>query len=555
MAYSIGLTAGVVYDEDTDIYQMTSGLANELGKVVFDIDPVTSYSFNYSTQINANPTGDYAGSNGYFEVRLGDTENGLTFFVDHSEYGADLYVHHNSNLLCNLEIPNFKFNVPQTMEINCVENTFIMTYDDVFLGDVHCDSNILFNDGWLEFTACNVIGTTAILDSYNYEPNFTVTHTARFMNGISADDWDGIMLEHIGDCWWSNVDPENSSNMHTMGSIGIGTTDPIYNLHVEGTIYASSYCNIALCEEDLKVQVPVGSIMTLLGNEYINDPTFHKIIGQTVNRADYIELANSLGIPKSQPTFRVVNKSGWNYQGDYIQVGDDIVPSYYESGGYLERAIPIVTATNTPLLDGVSLWLHANNTRSNGLAWTIGGETSFGIQSILSPDGDRTAFIENLYPNTNETWERMTIKRWTGNVGIGISAPAAKLHVVGAILATADVTAYYSDLRLKKDVREITSALDKLSKIRGVHYTQNELAETYGFHNYEPQVGVIAQELKEVLPEAVKLAPFDTNAEQGSISGENYLTVQYHKIVPLLIQAIKEQQKEINDLRQMVLMK
>jgi len=143
----------------------------------------------------------------------------------------------------------------------------------------------------------------------------------------------------------------------------------------------------------------------------------------------------------------------------------------------------------------------------------------------------------------------------TGNVGIGIATPAAKLHVVGAILATADVTAYYSDRRLKKDVREITSALDKLSKIRGVYYTQNELAETFGYHNYEPQVGVIAQELQEVLPEAVKLAPFDTNAEQGSISGENYLTVQYHKIVPLLIQAIKEQQEEINDLRRMVLKK
>ena len=512
MAYSIGLTAGVVYDEDTDIYQMTSGLANELGKVVFDIDPVTSYSFNYSTQINANPTGIYAGSNGYFETRFGDTENGVTFFMDHSENGADLYVHHNSYLIANLEITNFKFNVPQTMEINCVENTFIMTYDDVFLGDVHCDSNILFNDGWLEFTACNVIGTTAILDSYNYEPNFTVTHTARFMNGISADDWDGIMLEHIGDCWWSNVDPENSSNMHTIGSIGIGTTDPIYNLHVEGTIYASSYCNIALCEEDLKVQVPVGSIMTLLGNEYINDPTFHKIIGQTVNRADYIELANSLGIPKSQTTFLVPAISGF-----------------------------------------VVDWMNVDNKPTNFQAdWNT---TVVNKPTNFQADWNTTVINKPTIANSQWTTNGTNIYYNSGSVGIGISAPAAKLHVVGAILATADVTAYYSDLRLKKDVREITSALDKLSKIRGVHYTQNELAETYGFHNYEPQVGVIAQELKEVLPEAVKLAPFDTNAEQGSISGENYLTVQYHKIVPLLIQAIKEQQKEINDLRQMVLMK
>ena len=137
----------------------------------------------------------------------------------------------------------------------------------------------------------------------------------------------------------------------------------------------------------------------------------------------------------------------------------------------------------------------------------------------------------------------------TGNVGIGTVTPADKLHVVGNIISTGDVIASYSDMRLKKDIREISSALDKLSKIRGVYYTQNELAETFGYSNYEPQVGVIAQELQSVLPEAVKLAPFDTSTEKVSISGENYLTVHYHKIVPLLIQAIKEQQQEINELR------
>ena len=306
MAYSIGLTAGVVYDEDTDIYQMTSGLANELGKVVFDIDPVTSYSFNYSTQINANPTGIYAGSNGYFETRFGDTENGVTFFMDHSENGADLYVHHNSYLIANLEITNFKFNVPQTMEINCVENTFIMTYDDVFLGDVHCDSNILFNDGWLEFTACNVIGTTAILDSYNYEPNFTVTHTARFMNGISADEWDGILLEHIGDCWWSNADPENSSNMHTMGSIGIGTTDPLYNLHVVGDVNVAGnlYKNGELFNSSVGDSIPIGTILPYF-SATVSDPSYLICNGGTYNRVDYIELANVLGVTPTATTFQV----------------------------------------------------------------------------------------------------------------------------------------------------------------------------------------------------------------------------------------------------------
>ena len=84
--------------------------------------------------------------------------------------------------------------------------------------------------------------------------------------------------------------------------------DPIFtvaqDLDVFGTVNASSY-NIALCEDDLKIHVPVGSIVAHIGNEYIGDPTMANIVGQTVNRVDYIDLANALGIPTSQATFVV----------------------------------------------------------------------------------------------------------------------------------------------------------------------------------------------------------------------------------------------------------
>jgi hypothetical protein len=51
-----------------------------------------------------------------------------------------------------------------------------------------------------------------------------------------------------------------------------------------------------------------------------------------------------------------------------------------------------------------------------------------------------------------------------------------------------------------------------------------------------------------VLPEAVKLAPFDNDGNDNSISGENYLTVQYEKLVPLLLESIKELNKKVEDL-------
>ena len=84
-----------------------------------------------------------------------------------------------------------------------------------------------------------------------------------------------------------------------------------------------------------------------------------------------------------------------------------------------------------------------------------------------------------------------------------------------------------------------------------MYYTQNKLAESFGYNNYEQQVGVIAQEIQEVLPEAVKFAPFDREMKDGkevSKSGEEYLTVQYEKVVPLLIEAIKELQERVKRL-------
>ena len=56
---------------------------------------------------------------------------------------------------------------------------------------------------------------------------------------------------------------------------------------------------------------------------------------------------------------------------------------------------------------------------------------------------------------------------------------------------------------------------------------------------------MFADEVDAVQPEAVRAAPFDSDEKGNSISGENYKTIQYEKLVPLLIEAIKEQQQTI----------
>ena len=113
-----------------------------------------------------------------------------------------------------------------------------------------------------------------------------------------------------------------------------------------------------------------------------------------------------------------------------------------------------------------------------------------------------------------------------------------------------NVTAYYSDERLKDKQGKIENALDKVSKIETFYFKENELAKSLGHDNDKMQVGVSAQSVKAVLPEIIDLAPFDIDAEtKKSKSGEDYMTVDYAKLTPLLIEAIKELKDELKELR------
>jgi hypothetical protein len=133
------------------------------------------------------------------------------------------------------------------------------------------------------------------------------------------------------------------------------------------------------------------------------------------------------------------------------------------------------------------------------------------------------------------------------SLGIGTAASGT----TGEIRATNAITSHYSDERLKENIELIPNALEKVLSLRGVKYQPNHIAESYGFKK-QNEVGVIAQDVERVLPEAVKSAPFDIMLFENteiSKSGENYKTVQYEKLVPLLIEAIKELGREIKELK------
>ncbi len=133
------------------------------------------------------------------------------------------------------------------------------------------------------------------------------------------------------------------------------------------------------------------------------------------------------------------------------------------------------------------------------------------------------------------------------SLGIGTAASGT----TGEIRATNAITSHYSDERLKENIKLIPNALEKVLQLRGVNYHPNSVAESYGYRK-ESMVGVIAQDVEKVLPEAVKPAPFDILLFENteiSRSGEHYKTVQYEKLVPLLIEAIKDLNQQIQELK------
>ena len=120
----------------------------------------------------------------------------------------------------------------------------------------------------------------------------------------------------------------------------------------------------------------------------------------------------------------------------------------------------------------------------------------------------------------------------------------------GNLVVTGDITAYYSDERLKTRISGIENSLDKILSLNGFRYVNNDLAKENGYISDKVQMGLSAQEVQKVAPEIVTIAPFDSeyvNGEAVSKSGENYLTVDYAKLVPVLIEAIKELNQKVED--------
>jgi hypothetical protein len=132
----------------------------------------------------------------------------------------------------------------------------------------------------------------------------------------------------------------------------------------------------------------------------------------------------------------------------------------------------------------------------------------------------------------------------TGNLSVntttslGTTNLTGQLYVANQILATGNIVAYYSDDRLKKRLGVIENALDKIEALTGFYYEPNELAQSLGYP-LRREVGLSAQDTEAQMSEVIHPAPIDPQ----------YKTIDYERLIPLLVEGIKELRREVASLK------
>jgi hypothetical protein len=322
---------------------------------------------------------------------------------------------------------------------------------------------------------------------------------------------------------------------YVSGNLGIGTTNPQYKLDVNGDAKIS----------DIKItgtQI-IGNGTGILGNiqlipdenltgqgQYVKlrptaslDQSHIHIEAGDVNNADlylgdddrFVKIDHNgpvvIGVPAPATT------SNWTATSDngptsFIVINTDTYPwaKYITIGDTV--TLPDTTVVNI-----------SNNSLSNNLMYVY-------LESAISYlTGDILVF--SYRPRTEWKFNPDSSAIFPGYVGIGTTNPISKLHVVGNVYITGVTTSTdfdsLSDLSLKTNVNTIPDPLEKVMQIRGVTFDWKETQRS--------SAGVIAQEIEKVLPELVH--------------GEETKTVNYNGLIGLLIECVKKQQEEIDELK------
>lgn len=416
-------------------------------------------------------------------------------------------------------------------------------------------------------------GSAAIVADINATDGGTLTFkVSEPTGGASINNWvDGLFIQNNG-------------------NVGIGTTDPQENLHVSddaridggdlilGDPSAGNQLELLKGIDSAEYTFDERLYHSLVSNTefeinpgsaplYISSRVFAKKDGTKYSRGMFFPADGSILLRTEDGTaaageslasywktlqFTKDGKLGINKTGPSKELdlnGDALISGDLEVGGSITPSLsvdsnaPVVDATLLTLINGNATgdlsqqktFIDFNLVDSNLNALPqvrIGAEVGENGDANSQEKEGSGAFVvytsTGTGPTTGDLTEKMRVSH-DGDVGIGTATPSEKLHVDGNALA--DEYYYTSDRRLKENISPIQNALEKVLALSGVEFDWKKSGKT--------NIGFIAQDVEEVLPEVVNTSPI----------GEELKSVSYGNLTALLVEALKEQQTQINELK------
>jgi hypothetical protein len=331
------------------------------------------------------------------------------------------------------------------------------------------------------------------------------------------------LLDAGGGSQWDDV---TGGINYADGNVGIGTT-PVGNFHVAGTgvvtsttqstdSYAVNYLRSAAGLSSYSIFTTADVETARI--QATDDSSLLFSTGSSATEAMRIDSSGSVGIGTNAPAEKFVVSAGSsdlglevnpNYQGrSYVTFADRGDAGAYSPAVFRASDCQYVTQAGlTMTLDtGGNVKINTGNLElSNGGGW-YQSDASW-VRSL----NDKAVYNANTTAN--------------------------------AFTTPGDFTAGYSDMRLKTHLGTIPDALDKVCSLEGFYYERNDVAQSLGYQGGERRVGLSAQDVQAVLPEVVKDAPINID------NGTDYLTIDYERVVPLLVESIKDLRAEIAALR------
>jgi alpha-tubulin suppressor-like RCC1 family protein len=458
-------------------------------------------------------------------------------------------------------------NDTKTLSISSTSSTsYNITFPVPTMTDFNNNSNIILQGEYdinLTSTGSQIIPKTGKNIPLEATSNFSPSLSLRYhlLNPIKINE---------GAQWIYN---SYNTNVYYLGNVGIGRTDPEYNLDITGDVRITG--DLYKGAEKIKGSNWTSNIDGILS--YSNVAIGKELVASSPHKLDVGGNINFSGdLYKNNLIFKASNWTS-NIDGilsySNVAIGKELVassPHKLDVGGNINfsgdlyKNNLIFKASNwTSNIDGIlsysNVAIGKELVASSPHKLDVGGSINISTGSKYKINGANLSYsdLEGSLPTGSSQWitSNNNIYYNVGNVGINITDPIEKLDVNGNIRSSGSITSFssFSDERLKDREGNIENPIDIVDKLQGFYYRPNKTANNLGIQGNKRELGISAQDVQKILPELVNIAPADIayDEEKNIISktGSNYLTVNYEKMIPLLIESIKELNKNINDLK------